>query len=921
MERVEGLMRDLQLSEAEQKGLKIVWKEGGQKEDASCKALGKVLSEKPVFAEGLENSLGRVWCPLKGINCKGMGDNIFLFTFLQSSGKKKALEEGPWMVNNNDLIVMTEFDPTKTQEEHVFDNIPIWIRAMKLPLGMMDRFTGELIGNQVGEFMGVDVGDDDMAVGKYLRIQVRLNLKSTLMRGTMLTVGKDEKQIWCPFEYEYLPEFCFTCGIIGHEARECSIKLHKGEKQQFGRWLRAYIPKRTSTSEKARWDGGRRYGSNKGYGFGGGERRSGISDSLSWRKDQDGHHLWNNRAQQSDAAPETGEADPLKKQTTLTEEGPQKQPHFLALEGEKVDGLSDVVDGKVQSTKNACSGFDKGAGLGGKEGGVEQVTPLHEDSISHLQHVLELYEDCSGQTLNVEKTSIMFSKNTKERDKRRMMNQMGVSRESWNERYLGLPVYVGQSKMKTFAYLKDRIWQRIQGWKEKLLSRAGKEILIKACAQAIPTFAMSVFDLTKGYKDLHTFNLAMLAKQGWRMLNDPSSLCARVLKAKYFPDTDILHAEEKAGMSYTWRSILKGIDLLRQGIIKRVGDGTTIKIWSDPWVPRKWSRTPITPRGNALVEHVSDLIDPVEGGWDEQLVESIFWKQDAALILTIPLKEDMEDTWAWFGDPRGRFSVRIAYKLCRDINHAWSGETGTSNNQNSFKWQAIWQAPCPLNVQQLLWRIAHNSLPVKRNLAYRGMEVDTICPVCKRFDEDGAHLFLKCKPIKKIWQELKLEDLRIKWSEFSDPKDFIEAVLQCESSRKTMCIALVWNWWTTRNKVNAESKTVQPEQVTIQIRKSSNEYLEFFTKQIPEKVVVLQQWKAPPLDIQKINIDGSFTTESRSGGWGFIIRDSDGDTVCSGAGRVLHAQDALQTEAEACIQAMNVAQQCGMTNVIIETDA
>ena len=66
-----------------------------------------------------------------------------------------------------------------------------------------------------------------------------------------------------------------------------------------------------------------------------------------------------------------------------------------------------------------------------------------------------------------------------------------------NERYLGLPVFVGKSRSSVFDYLKERIWQRIQGWKEKLLSKAGKEVLIKAVAQAIPIFAMACFDITK----------------------------------------------------------------------------------------------------------------------------------------------------------------------------------------------------------------------------------------------------------------------------------------------------------------------------------------------------------------------------------------------------------------------------------------
>lgn len=68
-----------------------------------------------------------------------------------------------------------------------------------------------------------------------------------------------------------------------------------------------------------------------------------------------------------------------------------------------------------------------------------------------------------------------------------------------NDRYLGLSVHVGPSRIATFMYPKERIWQRIQGWKEKMLSRAGKEILIKAVAQAIPTFAMGCLILQKHY--------------------------------------------------------------------------------------------------------------------------------------------------------------------------------------------------------------------------------------------------------------------------------------------------------------------------------------------------------------------------------------------------------------------------------------
>jgi hypothetical protein len=62
-------------------------------------------------------------------------------------------------------------------------------------------------------------------------------------------------------------------------------------------------------------------------------------------------------------------------------------------------------------------------------------------------------------------------------------------------------MYIGRSNSKAFGYIKDKIWKIIQGWKEKLLSRAGKENFIKAEAQAIPTFLMSCFYLTKGFCD------------------------------------------------------------------------------------------------------------------------------------------------------------------------------------------------------------------------------------------------------------------------------------------------------------------------------------------------------------------------------------------------------------------------------------
>ena len=70
-----------------------------------------------------------------------------------------------------------------------------------------------------------------------------------------------------------------------------------------------------------------------------------------------------------------------------------------------------------------------------------------------------------------------------------------------------------------------------------------------------------------GFRDLHSFNLAMLAKQCWRLLQNPDSLCARVLSAKYYPNGDILKAGPEKGSSFAWQSIVAGIQTFKRGCI------------------------------------------------------------------------------------------------------------------------------------------------------------------------------------------------------------------------------------------------------------------------------------------------------------------------------------------------------------------
>jgi hypothetical protein len=74
-----------------------------------------------------------------------------------------------------------------------------------------------------------------------------------------------------------------------------------------------------------------------------------------------------------------------------------------------------------------------------------------------LRELLGVYESCSGQVINAEKSTVLFSPNTGSFQRRRVQEILNIRSEARNEKYLGLPMTVGRSRINTFAYLKDRI--------------------------------------------------------------------------------------------------------------------------------------------------------------------------------------------------------------------------------------------------------------------------------------------------------------------------------------------------------------------------------------------------------------------------------------------------------------------------------
>lgn len=132
-----------------------------------------------------------------------------------------------------------------------------------------------------------------------------------------------------------------------------------------------------------------------------------------------------------------------------------------------------------------------------------------------------------------------------------------------------------------------------------------------------------------GFKHLNKFNIAMLAKQGWRLLNNVNPLVTGLKKAKYYPHTNFLNAKIGTNPSYMWRSIMEAQEVIRHESRKRIGDGHSTNIWEEPWLPCRvngYLTTHVCPELQEVV--VSNLMEEGGSTWDEAVLLDVLNERD-----------------------------------------------------------------------------------------------------------------------------------------------------------------------------------------------------------------------------------------------------------------------------------------------------
>ncbi|XP_062005868.1 uncharacterized protein LOC133723047 [Rosa rugosa] len=529
------------------------------------------------------------------------------------------------------------------------------------------------------------------------------------------------------------------------------------------------------------------------------------------------------------------------------------------------------------------------------------------DECVAFKQILWTYEKASGQKVNFQKSSVVFSRNVDMELQQNLASILAVQREEEHDKYLGLPLRVGKSKIANFEYIKERLSKKLISWKAKVLSCAGKEILIKAIAQTMPLYAMNCYLLPKSLcDDIHQLCASFFwgdtdekKKIHWRSWE---KLCLTKQEGAGCTRQDTFHIAPFGRQNLETHHLSLGEALykedkvLKAGIQWKIGDGTQVDIWNDKWIPLS-APTPIVRPSNTTFNKVADLIDASSRQWKSTLVYSLFPNHIAERILCIPLgRNPSPDRLIWSPEKKGYYSVKSAYWIARmDVmqNVLVSPSAGDPYKE---LWKHIWNARVPGKVSICVWRACNNLIATRDRLVTKGYTGEVHCLLCPHGIEDVYHLFCTC-PIASTILAAPPFNLQNDRSSGCSLKDWLlEKALTLSGEVFAKLMIVLWALWKNRNNLLWQGT----QQTAQDLLLSSLSWLEEFQKARAPTSQKLKQprcfWKPPVYGSLKLNVDASFLPNQTTGGVGGVLRNDTGQVLAAFAGPIMHAASPKQSE-------------------------
>ncbi|XP_074318346.1 uncharacterized protein LOC141655153 [Silene latifolia] len=441
---------------------------------------------------------------------------------------------------------------------------------------------------------------------------------------------------------------------------------------------------------------------------------------------------------------------------------------------------------------------------------------IHEADV--VNDILRKYEAASGQLVSLEKTTVVFSGGVTQGQRDAVTARLGVEEVVDHARYLGLPTVVGRSKKVITDIIRDKLSKRLQGWRGKILSRAARfwwghdESKRGIHWVSWRKMARPKGDGGMGFRDFRQFNLALLGKQAWRLITNPTSLWARLMKARYFPNDEFMTAGIGYNPSYTWRGILEAREVLEHGLRRRIGDGTATRVWGQSWLPNTHMGRIISPCPQGLENMcVAELMMPNVAVWDGDKLNQLLLPIDVQRVLDIRISPNKPpDIWFWDFKKDGLYTVRSAYKML--VGDLGDMAGGSNWARGRWLWNRLWKLSVWPRVKLFFWQLCSEALATRANIAARVGGEYSLFPFCHSNLESSLHLFRDCGVAKWVWDGLGLGEMTEGRGE--DVKEWVEGYWKnmCMEEGAKLMVGC-WAIWEHRNKVVFDNAEVAPEGV------------------------------------------------------------------------------------------------------------
>ncbi|PKU68225.1 Putative ribonuclease H protein [Dendrobium catenatum] len=523
---------------------------------------------------------------------------------------------------------------------------------------------------------------------------------------------------------------------------------------------------------------------------------------------------------------------------------------------------------------------------------------------------MENYCCWTGQIINNNKSSLIFSRNTCRRRKKRISMLLGI-KETKDLYYLEIKLTQRRRSATDFLHILEKATNKLSVWGKKFISTAGRITLIKSVIQALPVYYSTLslvpisvlkklvkmcrdFLWNKGdgnnglhyvaWKDLcKPLKLGgmgiqsavesvepLRAKLVWKFYNEPNSLLSKSIYAKH--GNQFLHSVRSHNSSPTWKLYLSGAKALKHIVKWNIMDGVSINIMKDIWLlDRKLECWPTFISND--IDNISNLSNFItEGTWNAEELKKYFGFDLVNLICNQKIDNDIHEDKLELLNSHSGFTLSALIKNANsekmEIDLHWING-----------WSCLKKLKLNPRVHHFWWRLQKNALPTRDFLNQRKLVDGNLCPRVCCLVEDANHIATNCFRLNLLINKANSWGFEIpSFLNLNVVISFLKDKSFNKSFIKNLYCSLVFTSWKSRNTLIHEGKEMDDGFIVtnaITYASTSFSYIHSNHWNANQQMLTPYSWHPPPPGWIKINIDAALHC-SKNAGIGGILRDHRG---------------------------------------------